>query len=402
MEINDKKRLLFSIILLLTVFSGIGSLLIILSYSIPNELIEDNIRLSREILEEENAYDGWTEVFTHGWAGNLDTTTDVRIFKDAVVKPGEGAVRAAFGTYSRMWNGYMVIFRPMLVLFSYAQIRFFLYAVITILSWYICSLLHTRLGADISFSYIIALTSVNIILVPFNLIMSIFIMVMSLFSIWILRYYKSSISLYRLFLVFMIFGMTDIYFDMLTAPLLIPCVPLLMILLIDAAGNKETETGKSLVKAAGCLISWGVGYGCFWLIKWILSTLVTGENVMADALNTIFYRAGGEAEGQAGGPLYSIAKNLGALLPTHGENLPGIIGVILVILILMTVVIIKKRPDMSRLKPYLPCFPVILLPLAWYAVICNHSVIHATMYSYRLLMIPVFGLLSVYFILIRD
>lgn len=148
------KGVLISCISVFILFSIIGSILIIGVYSIPNYLIEDNVGLSEDILKEEKASEGWTEVFTHGWAGNLDSTTDSKIFGDAMVSPDVNAVQAAFGTYPRMWNGYMVIFRPLLIFFSYAQIRFLLYVVIVLLSWTVCTLLHKRLGEGYSFSYI--------------------------------------------------------------------------------------------------------------------------------------------------------------------------------------------------------------------------------------------------------
>lgn len=388
------KVVLISCISVFILFSIIGSILIIGAYSIPNYLIEDNVGLSEDILKEEKASEGWTEVFTHGWAGNLDSTTDSKIFGDAMVSPDVNAVQAAFGTYPRMWNGYMVIFRPLLIFFSYAQIRFLLYVVIVLLSWNVCTLLHKRLGEGYSFSYIASLIVANIILVPFNMIISIFMIIMSLFSIWVLKNYKSDTSDDKLEIVFFISGMTDIFFDMLTAPLIVLCLPILMILFIDARESRENSVNKGILKVFRCSVMWFTGYIVFWMMKWILSTVITGQNIVADAFNTLLFRVGGET-GQNTGPVYSIVKNLGALLPTHGENLPALIFIYVIFAAFVIMCFIKHKVGRPVLTRYIPCYIVMIFPILWYIVVSNHSIIHATMYSYRLIMIPVFGCLSV-------
>ena len=37
-------------------------------------------------------------------------------------------------------------------------------------------------------------------------------------------------------------------------------------------------------------VGWIVGYGGFWMLKWIIATPVLGYNVVEEAVNQIFYR----------------------------------------------------------------------------------------------------------------
>ena len=60
------------------------------------------------------------------------------------------------------------------------------------------------------------------------------------------------------------------------------------------------DTGRAvewlkLVAASG--VSWIAGYGLFWLSKWILAGMVTGRDVLGDAVEEVFLRSG-TLEGQ--------------------------------------------------------------------------------------------------------
>ena len=378
----------------------LGSILVIGAYAIPNNLVEQNIEHSLEILKKESPDGGWTEVFTHGWAGNLDAGTDEKIFSDANVDPENGLLRSAFGTYARMWNGYMVLVRPLLMLFSYGQIRFIFYIAIAFMTWYICIMLKDRLGIGVSFAYVASLLMVNIILVPYNIVISVFILAMSAINIWVLKKYRGDVPLYELGTVFFVSGITDIFFDMFTAPLVVLCMPLLILLFIDIR-NENLNIKQNVIKIIFCSVMWFSGYVLFWGLKWILSTVFTGENIVSDALNTIFFRAGGQT-GQKSGPLYSIFKNVAAIIPTDGKNIGGVIFLFIISGLLLVMFFAKNKPKKIDVKKYTPCYIVMLFPFVWYAVVSNHSIIHATIYSYRLMMIPIFGFLSVLFIETRK
>ena len=395
------KKSFVQIFFILIICSCLGAALVVLAYAIPEFLVDRNIQSSLDLLQKENADKEWTEIYTHGWSGNLDSTTDWRIFLDARTDKGQSLLRTAFGTYSRMWNGYMVLIRPLLVFFSYSQIRFFFGVIVFLLIGYILLLLYRKLGEGTSLSFLIALIAVNVILIPFNIITSIFTIAALSAGIWILKRYDPKMGLAGLGRFFLMAGILDIYFDMFTAPLLVLGVPLMILLLIDAKSG-DLSLFDEIKKIIFCSFMWGIGYGLFWFMKWAISSFFTGTNVVADAIDTMLFRIDGETTGQRGDILYSIEKNLGALLPTNGENIVPLFAVLAVLLVCMIVFLVRsgvKRKDSVR---YIPCFIVALYPFLWYAIICNHSIIHATIYAYRLLIIPIFGILSVYFELINS
>ena len=62
----------------------------------------------------------------------------------------------------------------------------------------------------------------------------------------------------------------------------------------------------------GSCAAWGIGYAAMWGSKWILGSLITEENIIADALESVLFRVGAiESEAQANA-LEVIFKNIGA------------------------------------------------------------------------------------------
>ncbi len=94
---------------------------------------------------------------------------------------------------------------------------------------------------------------------------------------------------------------------------------------------------------------------------------------------------------------YTIAKNVLALFPTHGENIFPLAVVAVLIVIVSAAFFIIRRPEIKGITAFVPAFVTMLHPLAWYMFWRVHAVGHATIYGFHLLIMPIFGLLTIYF-----
>lgn len=220
--------------------------------------------------------------------------------------------------YARYWHGYILLIRPLLLFLNIAQIRLlFQVAFFILLSWVAVSL--TRLDPEGGGQLAIALTfsfvalgacqaSENLPTFP-----SFFLSVLG--CLWIVRSQKrSTLSLAsektRLFLGFGLIGSLTVFFDFLNNPLLTLTVPLALHISIAREKPLRSTLGTLIVSAVG----WVTGYLGLWLMKWLLSTVATGNNIFNDALDTIAFRSGISEEGALSGtPADAILRNFGIL-----------------------------------------------------------------------------------------
>ena len=136
-----------------------------------------------------------------------------------------------------------------------------------------------------------------------------------------------------------------------------------------------------------------------WSGKWVIGSLLTGQNILADAITTAQYRTGTEVaagEGAAAGFGEILGKNLSALLgPADLLLFAGLLVVFLWLLI-------SKK---YRFAPEQSSFPalvlVALVPFAWYFVLKNHSSVHYWM-TYRNLSVTVTALAAYLSFSLKD
>ena len=189
--------------------------------------------------------------------------------------------------------------------------------------------------------------------------------------------------------LFLWIGIVTAYFDFLTYPMVGLGVPLILILMIGGFTLK-----KSIIEMIKNSMSWGTGYAGMWSGKWLISYLLTGENTFSDAMEMANYRMTGELDGAKSSEgwlmeaIYAIRGNLSAL-----NNAP-IWFMIAVIVVVMIVLFARKRYKIVITQKVIPLLLIACYPLAWYAVLANHSGIHVFM-TYRELAITCFALLCV-------
>ena len=85
--------------------------------------------------------------------------------------------------------------------------------------------------------------------------------------------------------MFLLSGVITSYFDLLTYPLLSLTFPLITLLLMIR--KHEKIVSNKMIVGMICLNSffWGIGYGGMFISKWLVATLITGNDVFSIAVN---------------------------------------------------------------------------------------------------------------------
>ena len=167
-------------------------------------------------------------------------------------------------------------------------------------------------------------------------------------------------------LVFFLAGCISSYVDLLSCPLVSLIIPLTFILL-----KKENELNvKQEIQMifVSCLL-WGTGYVFLWAGKWVIGSLVLHKNVIMDAVMQTKLRAGDSS-------LSRPMSVIGAIEPYfnfHNKLIFLSAGIECCAVIIS---IVRKNSNIVWKTI------VQIIPLVWYFLAANHSVIHNFM-TYR-------------------
>ena len=413
-----------AIILLVSVFAGV--VLLTASFSLPNSSIATHVEQSISTLEGEGEYPKLIDGLS---ITSLDNYTDSLMLNSAAYLPssdeGYTAIdramlvpRATDGNsqitslahflnsdevstenYSRYWHGYMIFLRPMLLFYDYNMIRFILFAIHLLLSACFLVLLNRKCGNYATFAFVVMYVITGGFIVPFSLSFSNVATVtlvsgiaFMLFSDWLVknRYVKY---------FFLVTGIVTVFSDLLTFPLMTLGVNLCLYVLIV----KDVKLKDMLIF---CII-WGTGYAGMWAGKWVVASILTGENVIADATGALLYRTGDGVPGDGGNSAEHITY-----LSVLQKNLAHYCKKCLIIPYLIVLIcgfVIKKtdrgthcsksffskihfnKTHFDRNKA-MCLFFIIVIPFLWYFALKNHSYIHSW-FTFRALFPALLGVL---------
>ena len=287
--------------------------------------------------------------------------------------------------YGRYWHGYQILLQPLLCFFAYPDIRQInMILQFSLVFGFVCLLVRKKEGA-----FVIPFLGVYLFLSPISLCSSLqyspcfYIMMLALYALLIGREKLTDTKRNYLFLLT---GVMTAYFDFLTYPLITLGVPLIFYLVLD--GNclpeKQRSSWKNLFLHT---LSWGIGYVGMWSSKWVIASVLTGENIIYDAFSQIAYRSGYFTEKHS---YYDTLKlNLGVC------NTRVILPALICVAACIAIFRIKKRIVADRKR-----FPIVgailfvsLYPFLWYLFTKDHSCSHSY-FTWRELGISVFGILT--------
>ena len=381
-------------VFLLVLSAIVGYLLLIFVYLIPSEKLIMGCANSICTFQREDLY----PILIDGYPNTqLDNFTDAAMLNTAICSIDEAPYIAAVKCsqyrynqegpmasfmnyiwgescialeYSRYWNGFLVILKPLLVFFSYADIRM------------LNGLMQMILGA--LFIWLLVKKQLSRFIIPF--ILTIFYLVpivlaMSLqnSSVFYIAIIASIILLKQEDILytqkwvaefFLILGILTSYFDLLTYPIITLGFPLVLFVIL--MGRREIGMKKIVLYVIGCSISWGIGYLGMWSAKWVLSILVLGTSSLEAVINSLNERSlsGAVAEGT------NVWKVIKTNLDMYKKPIYRVMPAVMLFLSLIYVFVKKIRVS-EILKRCIPFLLIILIPFAWYTVTANHAAIHA-------------------------
>lgn len=392
--------------------SILGTVLLIGAYSLPNASIETHINASAEIFKDE----GVSPVLFSWCTSRLDNFTDALMLIEASDVMDDTAINKAMlnytgtisdcddpsevlvehyingikydgiGSYPRYWHGYLVFLKPLLEFMDYYSIRM-LNAVVQLLLVVLVSCL---LAWRKMKGYIIPYLLSYLMLMPIALTKSLqystcfYILTVAMAAI-LLLYNKEKGN--RIFFLFLNIGIATSYFDFLTYPIATFGVPAVLLLLMHSDCALERRLSL-FTKAMFC---WGFGYAGMWSLKWIIASLITGNNVILNGLRSLLYRT-------LERDVFSDGSMKCSLLGCEGMNIAEFARTPFSLLVIVFVIIMVIRISRDNYLTYseackqlMPYIIVALMPFLWYAFALNHSYIH-TAFTNKACVVSVFAI----------
>lgn len=407
-------------ILIVPVSVIIGTLLMILLYSLPTTQMKESVSKSSSM------YDGGAYSFNN-WANGknyagISNFTDTIMLNTAIFRPKNSVVENAMITahaiyseaenvtdaarianneegystkeYSRYWHGYLLYMIPALQFMDVGELKVVGMVLQLFLMLTLVYLLGKRSSLLILLYGIVALF-INPVTTVLTFQEADIYCLMMISMIIILRY-NEILKNGWYFSFFMINGVCVAFFDFLTYPLVALGVPLILSLLLDEFGG-IIEGIKKITKYS---MGWIIGYVGMWGGKWIVGSILTGRDMFSDAFSSIGIRTHGQGE-------YKGVLSYGNTMQTIWNSINDIP---MLILLILTIAIIAIYLTRNKCKVSLGlvevsrsvCFMIVgLFPFAWYFVAMNHSVIHPWM-SYRELAITIWAIAAIAYTFLRP
>lgn len=365
----------------------------VLSCLLPDKTIKAHIAQSAPGLAEEGSYpnaiitwdqcqmDNFTDALIMNQIYNIDRKHPVRSAM-IVNRSSEGGLdwdqpglllRRVHGEelkshqYSRYWHGNTFLFRFVLLLMDFNMLRWTLYLISGLLMVMLLCAYYPEAGTlktmVLSFGFLVTCGFVTQFSMQFFPVLALTL----IGSLLVIKRDKSK----DFGLLFFIVGSLTCYFDLLTAPLLTLGIPLAVMLSL----NKESQFDlkRNLLTIIKLILLWGLGFALTFFMKWVLASLILGQNVLADAYEVALYRMDTEDFTRWD----ALSRNF--------KMMPLWMIIVAVAVLIVIDVVRHKRLNCKKALAYLL---VGVMPLVWYLLLSNHSYIH-WWFTYRLLAITI-------------
>lgn len=274
--------------------------------------------------------------------------------------------------YARYWHGSTFAMRWLLQLEDYTLLRMLFYVLSSMLVLWVCVALWQQLSPIVAGAYLLSLLLVNMFIMQLSIQFLPVLVIALLATLWVLYRVKSPSQIcMTLFVV----GSLTAYFDLLTCPVLTWGMPLCVYLLKD----ERDILSRRLATAGGASVLWAVGYGVSWVMKWVLATLTTSENVLRDGFRAFIVRS---AATQDYTRWDAMMRNANMVSWTW-------VCVVLVALAVLAVFRFRRKGWSTAVLCLLMAVP----PLLWYMVAADHSYLHSW-FTYRSMAVVLFALFA--------
>ena len=291
--------------------------------------------------------------------------------------------------YGRYWHGYQVPLRLWLTVTDYSGIRLANALLLALLTLALDVLCWRRVSPAVALAMLLSLMMVLMpVVVPWSMQYSTCFIVMMMASCAVLAVKRVGRSLPLAAAMMAATGAITAFFDLLTTPMLTMGFPLVLYLL---AYKPEKPWRVMLL----LVVAWGVGYAGTWAAKWVVAGVITGEDVLSDAMRTARYRTVGRDTDTTGIVLVDLLKHYWAMAtPLRAALLAAVLAVTMVVLRAMS----RSWRAMSR---HLLMLAVAALPLLWYALLAQHSFQHRW-FTWRSMAVTFFALFCYLIYTVKD
>ncbi len=290
-------------------------------------------------------------------------------------------------SYARYWHGYMIWLRPLLCLMPYSGVRVVQYLVLFALFAAVLVLLRRRCGLRAAVWFAVSQLLVTFFWVPHQIQYFTCFAIAYAGCVWALARPRRSDALC---LGLVALGVATAFCDLLVTPILTLGLPLACWLLEPQ--QRLRAGGRQCALVFGSCLCWGTGYGVAWALKWVLAGLVTGQNIIADAVHQIGVRTAADTWHGMELTWSNIIQFVYSALADRGLFWPLVL--LAVVLVAVFCLSVRSRVALGRAAPLALAA---VLPLVWFAALRTHSIQHGW-FTWRALGVTVFaGLAFVYY-----
>lgn len=381
---------------------GCASIAVLLMYAVyllPTEKMAENVVKSKELLY---AQDDSKELLSENYWNAYDRGTNIIILHEIIYPNSQNVLRDAllvptarytanwngdwadtlldyaqnreykdtdYVSYARYWHGYLIFLKPLFLLMDLQGTYILNAVVLLVLTASILVLLKKRIG-----NYWIAYLLTVCLMHPINIIQSyqlsaVFyaMQITMLLLLWKERWKKE-----QLLYIFVLDGVILSFLDFLTYPLAAFAIPVLTCFLLYQEENGKEDLLQFLYRG----IAFVIGYAGMWGMKWIMASVFTEENVIADAIGSVLHRTGitdssDDIQFMSISVKDALERNLFSFF--HKYNL---IIIFVVLCVLAVSLVWKKNKAHFDRKIFAFSMCIAVLPFVWMALLKNHCSLH--------------------------
>ena len=365
-------------------------------YLVTPTPLERHAQNGLALIKKESNYPKY--FFNNNVASQLDNFTD-RVMLERVLPKNidDNALEQAMfmNGYSRYWNGYQVILRPLLLPFNYFEIRYINIFIMFALLIKAMNVIKKNVNSIASWLFFAAVMCAKFIIVPVSLQFTNMMMLMLLAILAAdkllcnrngLNFNNKSLSTERLFIFSFVLGSITVFLDLLTTPILPIGIVMLLLVIHYYQKYNYLIPNKTIINS---FIFWSAGYVGTWAAKWILATVICSQNIILQAFNQVVFRVAGDGAKYEVHRLSMLESNIKMLIQPFGHT-PKII-IFSLIFIVCGILLYKFRKTVINKIFIKKIIWISLIPYLWYLMAANHSQIHSW-FTYRSQIITVFGL----------
>lgn len=283
-------------------------------------------------------------------------------------------------TYARYWHGYLPILRVLLIFFDISEIRMILLIIFVILFVWLLKLIKDKIGLIEAIIFALSLMLYSYFLVSYSLESAPVFLVMMISSIVLLNRIEKLKNLYLF--VFIISCITN-FVDYLTVPLITLAIPLILYITYKQKKNSNLPCKALIQIVIKSSLIWFIGYASTWFSKWLIYDILYGEEIIKSAITQVIYRTGA-----------TVTYKTESIFSVIGKFMLDVLiycdSIIILVIFFLLLNIKKYKITVRTKKNYFnktaPILLIALIPIVWYLVLANHTVVHSR-FTYRHMLI---------------